>query len=317
MKPRMVSTFVFVLCFWFVPAPAYSQQSVGSSSATAQVSAVQQNPNAANAASSRSAIPSYPDSPAGLEELIKDMMKMQKGRDAKNLAPYIQSLILPDPSEWFTATFGDQIGAELTASYERTRIDLPLSFPDILAQLQSKHAGNALATRFTDPCNPDADEAEYPLLLRRANAQPLYDIRFSSGQQYVTMRYFAYVDGAFRWLGNFNLRVPEFAEAKANGAPQPPKLKIGGNVIAAKLINRVQPAYPQDAQERGIQGTVLLHALIDTDGSIQNLQVLQGTCSLADAAVSAVRQWRYSPTMLEGQPVRVDTTISVVFRLGR
>jgi TonB family protein len=313
MKPRMVLTFVFVLCFSFLPAPAHSQQSAGSSSATAQGSAAQQQPSAR-----ASAIPSYPDSPAGLEKLIKDMMKVQKARDAQDLAPYVQSLILPDPSAWFTATFGDEIGAELTASYERTRIDLPLSFPDILAQLRSKHAGNALATRFTDSCNPNADESEYPLLLRRANAQPVYDIRFEAGRQYLTMRYFAYVDGAFRWLGNFNLRVPEFAAAKANGsAPQPPRVKIGGNVIAAKLINQVRPAYPQDARARGIQGTVLLHALIDTDGSIQNLQVLQGTCSLADAAVSAVRQWRYSPTTIEGQPVRVDTTISVIFQLGR
>lgn len=74
---------------------------------------------------------------------------------------------------------------------------------------------------------------------------------------------------------------------------------------------------PPDAKYHGIQGTVILHALIDTDGSIQDLQVLQGTCSLVQAATEAVRQWRYSPTMLGGQPVKVETTISVVFQLGR
>ena len=126
------------------------------------------------------------------------------------------------------------------------------------------------------------------------------------------------MDGAFRWLGNFNLRRPEFVTAKTNGsAPQPPRVKIDANVIAAKLIKQVQPSYPSGARERGIQGTVLLHALIDTDGSLQDLQVLQGTCSLAEAAVSAVRQWRYSPTTIQGQPVRVDTTISVIFQLNR
>lgn len=111
------------------------------------------------------------------------MMKMQKKRDANSLAPYVQSLILPDPNTWFTATFGDEVGAELTAYYDRTRIDLPLSFPDMLANLESKHVDSPLATRFTDSCNPSADEGEYPLLLRRANAQPLYDVRFDSGVQ--------------------------------------------------------------------------------------------------------------------------------------
>lgn len=249
---------------------------------------------------------------------MKDMLKLEKKGDAKDLAPYVQSLILPNPSAWFTATFGDEIGKELAAYYDRTSIDLPLSFPDMLAELESKHAGSPRAIRFTDSCNPNASDTEHPLLLRRTNAQPIYDVRFGSGWQYFTMKYFAYSGGAFRWLGNFTLRPPEFpTERASDGSPQPPSVKVGGRVIAAKQIKSVAPQYPPGALYHGIQGTVILHALIDVDGSIQDLQVLQGTCSLAEAATKAVRQWRYSPTAIDGQPVKVETTITVNFQLGR
>lgn len=295
----------FLLC-----AARGAAQTSPSTTATAQAS-VQEETNAA------AAIPSYPDSPEGLQNLIKNMMKLEKKGDAKGLAPYVQSLILPNPSAWFAATFGVQIGEELTADYDRIRIDLPLSFPDMLAELESKHAGSLHATRFTSSCDPNASDTEYPLLLRRENAEPMYDVRFGSGSQYFTVRYFAYVDGAFRWLGSFKLSAPEFSVPKASaGPPSPAQLKVGGRVMQAKLIKQVVPHYPEDAKYHHVQGTVILHALIDTDGDIQDLQVLQGTCSLAQAAMKAVQQWQYSPTMVNGEPVRVDTTISVVFTLG-
>jgi TonB family protein len=262
-------------------------------------------------------IPAYPDSPQGLENLMKNMLKLQKKGDAASLAPYVRSLALPNPAAWFSATFGNEVGTKLASYYNRTRIELPLSFPDTLAELESKHAGAPHALRFTDSCNPNASDTEYPLLLRRLNDQPLYDVRFGSGWQYFTVRYFAYVDGGFRWLGNFNLRTPEFRSDAGIASSHAKTVKVGGNVLAAKRIKQVAPQYPLDAKYNGIQGTVILHALIDTDGSVQDLQVLQGTCSLAQAATKAVRQWRYSPTTIDGQPVRVDTTISVNFQLGR
>lgn len=312
-KPTLRTLVIGAVCAAFlicsVPAAA---QTVASSRAT-QPPASQQSTIAA------AAIPSYPDSPAGLEKLIKDMLKIQKEEDAKDLSAYTQSLILPDPAKWFTATFGDEMGGELAAAYDRTRIDLPLSFPDSLAKLRSKHVGSPHATRFTDSCNPNASDTEYPLLLRRVDAQPLYDVRFDAGSQYFSVKYFAYVDGAFRWLGSFQLRPPEFHIPKTkDGADlSATALKVAGNVIRAKIIKQVQPAYPPDALYHRMQDTVLLHALIDADGSVQDLQVLQGACSFADASLKAVHQWRYSPTMLNGQPVKVDTTITVNFQLGR
>jgi len=86
-------------------------------------------------------------------------------------------------------------------------------------------------------------------------------------------------------------------------------------VVAAKIIRRVQPEYPDAARREHLQGTVKLHAVIAKDGTIRMLRVLTGYCSLAEAAMKAVRQWRYSPTLLEGNPVEVDTTIEVIFQM--
>jgi len=103
--------------------------------------------------------------------------------------------------------------------------------------------------------------------------------------------------------------------------PPPPKptqtrIRVGGNVAAAKLVHQVQPLYPQIAKTAHVSGTVLLHAIIAKDGSIQELQYVSGPPLLMRAAMDAVHEWRYSPTLLNGEPVEVDTTIQVVFTLG-
>lgn len=107
----------------------------------------------------------------------------------------------------------------------------------------------------------------------------------------------------------------------AGGAPPPPKptqtrIKQGGAVTAASLINRVQPVYPPLARQTRVSGTVRLHAIISKDGSVQQLEVLSGHPLLVQSALDAVRQWRYRPTLLNGEPVEVDTTIDVIFSLA-
>jgi protein TonB len=107
------------------------------------------------------------------------------------------------------------------------------------------------------------------------------------------------------------------------GAPPPPKpkqtgpLRVGGNVQAARIINRVQPVYPPLARQTRISGTVRLHAIIGKDGAITQLEVMNGHPLLQQSALDAVRQWRYQPTLLNGEPVEVDTTIDVIFSLNQ
>jgi protein TonB len=103
--------------------------------------------------------------------------------------------------------------------------------------------------------------------------------------------------------------------------PPPPKetpkrIPVGGNVQRASLLRQVQPLYPPLAKQARIQGTVRLHAIIARDGTIQQLEVISGHALLQQSALDAVRQWRYRPTLLNNEPVEVDTTIDVIFTLG-
>ncbi len=218
----------------------------------------------------------YPDTTSGLEHLAKDILKAQKANDATTADALLRSLILPNPQTWYTGTFGPIIGENDGGHYEKASAELP----------------SALATNFLN-------------------------IAFA----------FAFVDGSFRFIIAPKLEGPVF-EPPAN-KPAPPsgspssdesnpalsRLQIGGNVQSAKLLNRIQPIYPEIARREHLQGTVLLHALIAKDGSVRKLYVLKGSCSLAESAVDAVSKWRYTPTLLMGNPVEVDTQIQVIFML--
>jgi len=98
---------------------------------------------------------------------------------------------------------------------------------------------------------------------------------------------------------------------------KPSRLRLGGQVQATKLLNKVTPVYPAAAKAAGIEGTVILHAVIGMDGKPLSLRVMnsQADPELARAAVESVSQWRYRPTLLNGEPIEVDTTIMVNFSL--
>jgi protein TonB len=86
--------------------------------------------------------------------------------------------------------------------------------------------------------------------------------------------------------------------------------------MAGNLLEKTTPQYPAIAKAARIQGTVVLQATIAKNGSIQNLRVVSGPPMLQQAALDAVRSWRYKPYLLNGDPVEVETTVNVVFNLG-
>jgi TonB family protein len=99
---------------------------------------------------------------------------------------------------------------------------------------------------------------------------------------------------------------------------KPSRLRLGGDLEASRRITKVQPVYPDSARSAGISGTVILHAVISKDGKPLSLRVMNGQIDpdLARSAVEAVSQWRYTPTLLNGDPIEVDTTITVNYSLA-
>ncbi|SPF33652.1 Outer membrane transport energization protein TonB [Candidatus Sulfotelmatobacter kueseliae] len=95
----------------------------------------------------------------------------------------------------------------------------------------------------------------------------------------------------------------------------PQRIRISQGVTRGLLVHRVEPSYPPLARAARIQGEVVLSAVISINGDIQNLQLVSGHPMLVPAAITAVRQWRYKPYLLNGQPVEVETTITVIFSL--
>jgi protein TonB len=102
------------------------------------------------------------------------------------------------------------------------------------------------------------------------------------------------------------------ALAFAQDGPQ----RVGGNVMAVKLVSAQKPVYPLEAKQNGIQGTVKLDVTVDKEGHVTELKLVSGPSALVDSAVSAVKQWVYSPTLLNGEPVTVLTTVDVNYSLA-
>ena len=96
----------------------------------------------------------------------------------------------------------------------------------------------------------------------------------------------------------------------------PNRIKVSSGVTQGLLTHQVKPEYPTTARNARIEGTVVLAAVVGKDGKVKEVHVVSGQPMLAQAAERAVRQWQYKPYMLNGQPVEIDTTIKVNFKLG-
>ena len=107
--------------------------------------------------------------------------------------------------------------------------------------------------------------------------------------------------------------MPVLAKAPA----PPPRIRVPAQLAEANLVHDVAPEYPPDAGRARIEGTVVLLAVIGKDGSVRDVRVESGLSVLAQAAIEAVRQWRYRPYLVNGEPVEVDSQITINFNLSK
>ena len=258
--------------------------------------------------------PAYPNSAQGLRQLLQDCLAAAKSGDKDKLAALVKDMEIPDYEAWFTSTFRQEGGESWARAYGAELDTNENAMQEFLKQL-SDEDGGIFARTVTDTPHPNQD-MEWSMLdaLKRPT-----DIFFAEWRAAGTpensrskpIGYFVFIGGKFRWDSATSF-------GKSN------HIHVGGNYVAARLIKRVSPVYPLEAQANHVEGTVTLRAIIGKDGSTKNLQVLSGDPLLAQAALDAVAKWRYQPTLLyhsslpEGEkPVEIDTTINVVFTLNR
>ena len=121
----------------------------------------------------------------------------------------------------------------------------------------------------------------------------------------------------FFFVGNASSANQNAASLSGQHASAPSRVRISPDVADGQLIERVAPVYPSAAKVSHISGTVTLHAIIGKDGVVQRVEFISGPQLLLSSAMDAVKQWRYKPTLLNGQPVEVDTTVVVDFDLSK
>jgi TonB family protein len=113
------------------------------------------------------------------------------------------------------------------------------------------------------------------------------------------------------------MHVNAFASSSSDsGSKSGKELSIPADVMQKNLVNKAIPVYPPDAKKAKIQGTVVLEAVVGKDGSVENLRVVSGPAELQQSALDAVRQWKYKPYLLNGNPVQVKTTVNIIYNLA-
>jgi TonB family protein len=250
--------------------------------------------------------PSYPQSPDGLKKLVEDLFVVVKSGDSEKAKEYFSKLAIPDHDTWFVKVFGSEEGARLNSKYQEL---LPQTPPRISKSIEYAIKGGRTNVEVEVVQKPAETSARLIRAAMDAMVEPtaIYVVDGTSPtERYPTfIGEFVYLNGGFRYLDT------EVIQALSTAPP--PRIRVGGNVQLASLIHKVKPKYPDEARAAHTSGSVVLHVIVATDGTLKELALQSGDPVLGMAAVEAVRQWRYKPTLLNGEPVEVDTTVLVEF----
>lgn len=254
------------------------------------------------------------DSSKVLRRIAEDAIKAAKDNDDQKLLEITASMVMPNPAEWFGRVFGPNAGAVMGGKYAAMAAQAPASLARDFKVLAQQHLTSVEVDRFVDSCNDSLDEHLYPVLSARKVTEPLSWLKFGYGDNAKILKFFAFMDGAFRFVGRLD-SIP-YSDEPVDGFVDSPPIVKGAAITPARRLDHVQLVYPQDARNRHIQGQVKLHLVIGKDGKTYNIHVLSGVCPLAEAAVQAVAQFRYTPSTINGASVAVDTTVEVYFSLS-
>jgi periplasmic protein TonB len=205
-----------------------------------------------------------------------------------------------------------------------TLLALPLLHTEGLPQMRSvvepmfSSPRPAVTSEIRHLTNRPSNSARSVLVVPRQTSRQTKFISAESSQPPVDVNRLG-IPGGTSNLWTENPIINSIANSSSNFAlpptplRQPPRIS---RMMEGNLIHRVQPVYPTLARQARIQGQVVLRAIIKRDGMIENLQILNGHPMLVQAAIDAVKQWRYRPYFLNGEPVEVETQVTVNFVLS-
>jgi TonB family protein len=254
-----------------------------------------------------------------LRSLMTAALTAARDGEQSKLKEIAHGLMIPNYEAWFKATFGEEQGTKMATAY-RTDFSKQENWIPTLFESLSKQDGEIVVEDVREPRYTGSGAWCGRALLRAAkNDAAFYSVGLQQTLQTGLTRldaagYFTLVEGSYRRLDCKALGLGP--DTLTPPLPHPMSLRVGGNVQAKRIINRVQPVYPEKARKDRITGTVRLHVILAKDGTMKQVELVSGHPLLAQAALDAVRQWTYQPTLLNGEPVEVDTTIDIIFSLN-
>jgi protein TonB len=254
-----------------------------------------------------------------LRSLMTAALSAAQQKDEAKLKEIAHAMMIPSYETWFRATFGEDEGGRMAAVYKADLEQQEERLPQLFKGL-SEHEGEWLIEAMTEPRIPGENRCEQALLKASKNGIAFYSatlqtVLIEGNKAYISAGYFVLVNGRYRRFDCIGSGLGT-SGGIATGHTALGPLRVSGNLVAKRIISRVQPVYPKEALKQRISGTVRLHVLIAKDGTVEQVEVASGHPLLQRAAVDAVLQWRYQPTLLDGEPVEVDTTVDLIFSLN-
>jgi TonB family protein len=258
----------------------------------------------------------YVQSQDGFHAQLEAIVQYYRAGDEKDGRHLIDQFRLPHSGEWFSEHLGPAQSTELTTRYDR----LFANFAESLEKTIKAVVANPSADLLTElgegkgerPSNIRAGAKTSGIVSVK---QPhlfygRFKIQVQKKDSTLWADTFAYEDGAFRFAGFGAWPFWVWEDGSEGGAPK------GGMFSQPPiLITKIAPIYPLFARANGLEGVVVIHALIDKEGRVKSADIVDGDPLLAQAALDAVRQWRYKPSTLGGAPAESETTEKVVFAL--
>ena len=261
-------------------------------------------------------------SPKGFEEQFKPVFKAYKHNDPDAIESSLDTFAIPD--HWFTDVFGPNQGPELARVYAdqfedfKAHVPRSLGFSLVLVgkRYQATVADLEVRTDLVENVAPKPAPKPPPLALQplppimRFETKTSFHVRGSSVAAGSWMDSFIYVEGRFRFLGRGAYPFWDAANVRRADPCAKPGEQTGG-----QLLTRVEPTYPEEAKQKKIEGIVRLRLTVAKDGSVKEVEIVDGDPLLVDAAKQAALQWRYAPFMNCGNPVEMRSMEHVKFTL--
>lgn len=291
-------------------------------------SAARSSQGAVTAASAQAAT-TYPDTPEGLQNLVSEIIRAIKAKQAPRRAELIHGLLIPENSTWFIDEYGPGFGASLGAGYQRAAARLEQEIKAVYEADAERGWTTPKILRYADP---DAVKAPLDHFLNCMNQiVPLYTAAFQGGAPTILLSlkpgengkqaagdldgFFTYDRGGFRFIPYEILtKLPN---------ERPVRIALDMTVMESKLTTKAPGQMPQEALKKRIGGRVVVQLVLDVSGNIKELKVLEGNPILSAAVLDVVKQWRFAPTRQDGDPVEVDlrvpfslTSFSAAFLCG-